>query len=491
VALIISDHTKRWPGGCVVWQFHEAMSEAERAVLRNAMDDWHASDRDVRFLERTTQTSFVVFTPDGDVDDRNRSEIGMQGGLQRLWLEPITPSDNRQRSARHEIGHTLGFHHEHVRCDRDANVKIDMSKIPLQRYGDYYKQCGNGFEIVGAYDFRSIMHYRPRKSKTTDGSVDITAVDQDDDAALKERKRITVTDIAAVAELHGGNAHIYQLSAAGQLEKTVEQYKWSSGWNTATPFSMGLSNYLFLLKSSNGRAVVLPVNFDGSFGDAIDKHNWTSGWTSATKYAIGPFNYLYIYKRGDGTRHINRINGNGTIGPQAVASTAIEGGWTSIRQYSIGLNNFLIYANSKSGTLRVRSIDWDGTEGTPLQTREERTGWTSVEPYAAEGKNYLLMLNGANGDFRTRRIRDDGTTGPVEDRGNLGGGGWLTAMPYEVGGTSYVLLCNWDTGNVRIRRLGTDGGLGTTTDRRSFGPGWGIARKYQVGFGTYMVLVKT
>jgi Astacin (Peptidase family M12A) len=490
MALITSDHTKRWPGGCIVWQFHEAMSEAEKAVLRDAMDDWQASNRNVRFLERTTQTSYVIFTPDGEVDGRNHSEIGMQGGLQRLWLEPITAADNRQRSARHEIGHTLGFHHEHVRCDREANVRIDMSKIPLQRYGDYYKQCGHDFEIVGDYDFRSIMHYRPRTSTTTDGSVDITAVDRDDSAALKKSKQITTTDSTAVAELHGGNAHVYQLSADGQLEKTVKHYKWSSGWNTVTPFSMGINNYLFLLKSSDGRAVVLPVNFDGSFGDVIDEHNWTAGWTSATKYAIGPLNYLYLYKRGDGMRHLNRINATGTIGPQAInGSSPIEAGWTSIRQYSIGLNNFLIYANSNSGTLRVRSIDWDGSEGNVIQTREENIGWTSAEPYVAGSNNYVLLLNRPNGDFRIRSIHDDGGFGPVEDSGNLGGG-WSTAMPYEIGGTSYVLLCNRETGNVRIRRLGAQGDLGPTTDRRTFGPGWGIARKYQVGLGTYVVLVK-
>jgi hypothetical protein len=32
--LIVSEHTKRWPGGCVVWRFHPAMSEVEKETMR-------------------------------------------------------------------------------------------------------------------------------------------------------------------------------------------------------------------------------------------------------------------------------------------------------------------------------------------------------------------------------------------------------------------------------------------------------------------------
>jgi hypothetical protein len=466
------------------------MSEAEKSALRWAMGAWQEQGRNVRFLERTTQKSFVTFSPDGTVDNRNQSDIGMQGSEQRLWLEPITASDNRQRAARHELGHTLGFHHEHVRCDRDSFVNIDMSKIPLFRYGDYFKQCGPDYQMIGTYDFRSTMHYRPRTTRTTDGSVDITALDPDNQEALDDGKRITATDGTALAELHGGNAHVYQLSSDGQLEKTVKQYAWSDGWSTLTPFGLGDFRFLFILKASNGRAKVLRINLDGSLGETIFDRDWTSGWTSATQYAIGPFSYLFLYKRGDGTRHLNRINGDGTIGPQAVSSASIEAGWTSIRQYTIGLNNYLLFSNASSGELRVRSIDLDGSEGMPIQTRNERTGWTSVQPYSTGGKLYLLLSSASSGEYRIRRIRDDGTVGLIEHSGNIGAG-WSTMLPYRVAGTSYLFMCSKEDGRVRIRRLESQGDLGQTTDRRDFGPGWGIARGYRVLLGTYLLVVKT
>lgn len=488
MALIISDHTKRWPGGCVVWRFHSAMSEAERTTMRRAMERWQEGDRDVRFIERSTQTSFVEFTPDGDVDGVNRSEIGMRGGLQRLWLEPITSTNNRLRSAQHELGHTLGMHHEQVRCDRDDFVRIDMSKIPLMRYGDYAKQCGDDYRIVGDYDFGSIMHYRPRTTVTTDGSTDITAVDGADGPALTAPRRLTAGDGAAVAALHSGTAHVYQLSGDGQIERTVRQYGWSSGWTTATPFGMGPLRFLFLVKASNGRALVLRIELDGSIGGTVDDRNWSSGWTSATAYAIGPLTYLYLYKRGNGTRHLNRIDADGTIGPQAVPSATIEDGWTTIRRYAIGLDNFLLYANADTGAMRIRRIDWDGTEGTPVHTWDEPAGWTSVEPYTAGGQRHLLLLGAGNGTFRIRHLRDDGRAGAVSDSGDLGTG-WSTALPYEVSGDTYLLLYRRTTGDLRIRRLRPDGTLGATTDRRLFGPGWDLARPYRVGLGTYVLLV--
>ena len=488
MGLIVSSHTRRWPGGCVVWQFHPAMSDAEKATMRQAMDRWQEDDRNVRFLERTTQTSFVEFTPDGDVDNVNRSEVGMVGGRQRLLLEPVNQENNRVRSAQHELGHTLGFHHEQVRCDRDDFVDIDMSKIPLLRFGDYNKQCGDEYRIFGDYDFRSIMHYRPRTTVTTDGSVDITAVDGDDQAVLSAAKRITAGDSAALAKLHGGSAHVYQLSADGQIEKTVRQYIWAPGWTTVTPFRVGPLNFLFRIRAFDGRMHVVRLNLDGSVGETIDNRDWSSDWTSATTYAIGPLNYLYLYKRGNATRHLNRINADGTIGPQAVDSAPIEDGWTSIRHYAIGVNNFLIYANADSGAMRIRRIDWDGSEGEPIQTLSGAAGWTSVEPYTADGLRYLLLLNSATGALQIQSILDDGRLGAVQDTRDVGAG-WSTGQPYRVAGNTYVLLYNQTTGSLRIRRLRANGTLGATTDRRSFSPGWGIAKRYVVGLGTYVVMV--
>ena len=490
MGLITADHSRRWPGGCIVWDYHSDFADAQRDAIQRAITRWESRGT-VRFLQRSNQRSFVRFMPDPpDDDDISHSDIGMQGGEQFLWLEPVVGGANRRRAARHELGHSLGFHHEHVRPDRDGFITVDMTRH-LLRFGDY-NRVGNDWEMVGDYDFRSVMHYNQRTEP--DGLPNFTAVDPANEPLLADngaRNTVSDGDFEALAQLHGGNAHVYQLSGSGQIEKTVRQYDWADGWTTVTPFLMDVRNFLFLLRASDGRVHVLPVEANGTIGGTHDDRNWTSGWTSATHYTIGVDNYLFLYKRGDGTRHVNRINFDGTIGPQAVASRQLGAGWTSIRHYSVGWSNFLIFVNAAAGGTQVRRIDADGTEGDVIQTRDWSPGWTSVAPYTAGGSRYLLLLSSATGAMLTRRIGDDGRIGGTTlDRRDLAPG-WSIGAPYEAGGNTFLLLYNEDTGELRIRRLRADGTFGGRTDNRRFGPGWSLARTYHVGTATYALLVKS
>jgi hypothetical protein len=44
MGIITSDHTKRWPGGCMLWKFHEATSPEEEAAFRAAHDELAVDD---------------------------------------------------------------------------------------------------------------------------------------------------------------------------------------------------------------------------------------------------------------------------------------------------------------------------------------------------------------------------------------------------------------------------------------------------------------
>ncbi|KAF3850749.1 hypothetical protein F7725_012521 [Dissostichus mawsoni] len=60
----------------------------------------------------------------------------------------------------HELGHVIGFWHEHTRPDRDEHVSIIRDNIqPGQEYNFLKMEPGEVDSLGEVYDFDSIMHY--------------------------------------------------------------------------------------------------------------------------------------------------------------------------------------------------------------------------------------------------------------------------------------------------------------------------------------------
>ena len=60
----------------------------------------------------------------------------------------------------HEIGHAIGFWHEHVRADRDDYVTVNMSYVIPSRRHNYEKlDAGLVKNKDVPYDVGSLMHY--------------------------------------------------------------------------------------------------------------------------------------------------------------------------------------------------------------------------------------------------------------------------------------------------------------------------------------------
>jgi hypothetical protein len=449
MALVVTDPSRRWPGGCLIWRFSPGLSSAEKNRFRQAMDHWTAK-ADVRFLERTVQDSFVTFTTDVVDNVNHSSSVGKEGGEQFIYLDPINENDSRTKSSRHEIGHALGFHHEHVRCDRDSFVKVS-GHIKLERTGDFFpKKCSSDVIMIGTYDFSSVMHYNTAANATTNGEPALRGSNAANQTLFdnETRREVSNSDAAAAGTLHGGNAHVYQLSSNGQIEKTARQYAWSNGWTTATPFLIDVRNFVFLLKRTDGRMQIYGINADGSIAQApTDNRDWSSGWTTAIRYVLGATNYLLLYKQGNGEIHIHSINFDGKVGSQ-ISNTHMEPGWTSVEHYSRGFDNFLVLSNASSGEWRVRRVEWDGKIGPSIQAGSWDPGWTTVKPYSVGGNAFLLRRRAGTGSISVRRIEGDGTIGSETDRRNWNSNGLGPAVvvPYEVSGNTYFILLNSTTG---------------------------------------------
>jgi hypothetical protein len=147
-----------WEWGVIPYEMAPNFSEAERARIREGMDTWQRV-APVTFVPRTTQSGFLAVTRDEVVDPTTASPcfaaVGHQlGRMSRINLGASCSAASR--TIIHELGHVLGFHHEHQRSDRDSYVTIDLGNVAANARFAFDKYT---FPAVGPYDFGSVMHY--------------------------------------------------------------------------------------------------------------------------------------------------------------------------------------------------------------------------------------------------------------------------------------------------------------------------------------------
>lgn len=148
-----------WPGGVIPYDFSK-LSEAQQALAKRAMQRWMDTGARIIFVPRSNQVEYVYFTGDTNAGN-NTSHDGFRRGA-RVDIN-ITAFWWRQAEwmPAHELGHVLGFHHEHQRWDRDEFVTIHYEHIKPGREHDYdWIPETNWIVSSTAYDYRSIMHYR-------------------------------------------------------------------------------------------------------------------------------------------------------------------------------------------------------------------------------------------------------------------------------------------------------------------------------------------
>ena len=106
----------------------------------------------------------------------------------------------------HELGHVLGFFHEHQRPDRNDYITLNPDGIDYDRAKESFKRQGeyiNSLEVE--YDYASIMHYS-KKAFAKDGKVSFK-INEDKKLPkclpeVGQRKTISRKDIEQVNKLY-------------------------------------------------------------------------------------------------------------------------------------------------------------------------------------------------------------------------------------------------------------------------------------------------
>lgn len=110
----------------------------------------------IKWVKRTKELDYVEITGESS---GCWSNLGRLHNRQQLNLQP-NGCLSSVGTAIHEMMHTLGFHHEQTRPDRDNFVRINFDNIEAGRSGNFNMDNAASTTSFGTpYDFGSVMHY--------------------------------------------------------------------------------------------------------------------------------------------------------------------------------------------------------------------------------------------------------------------------------------------------------------------------------------------
>ncbi|XP_055326261.1 dorsal-ventral patterning tolloid-like protein 1, partial [Sitodiplosis mosellana] len=154
----VTDRKKIWDFGIVPYEIDPKANFDENQIsnVKAAMIQWENSTC-IKFVERNENEheNFIRFT---DYEDTCSccSFVGKKGGAQDVVIGGCD-----KIGIVHELGHVIGFHHEHQRPDRDEFVEIKWERMEDESSAyNYAKLSPDEADTLNEpYDFESIMHY--------------------------------------------------------------------------------------------------------------------------------------------------------------------------------------------------------------------------------------------------------------------------------------------------------------------------------------------
>ena len=146
-----------WDYGVLPIEFDAAVTTAHRAQLFRVCQAWGRT-APVSCVERTSQSAYLRVEQNAGSLTPCFASLGQFRRLTKNVLNLGGTCWNADSVVFHELGHALGFLHEHQRPDRDAYVTVDLSNLPENALGAYSTIALR--DPLGQYDFLSIMHYR-------------------------------------------------------------------------------------------------------------------------------------------------------------------------------------------------------------------------------------------------------------------------------------------------------------------------------------------
>uniref|UniRef100_A0A0X3NJV3 Metalloendopeptidase n=1 Tax=Schistocephalus solidus TaxID=70667 RepID=A0A0X3NJV3_SCHSO len=161
--------SRTWPYGVIPYIIQANFSSETKATIMKAMRHWE-NHTCLSFVEREPHhKSYIIFTVKAC---GCCSYVGRRSEDEPQAIS-IGKNCDKKGIVIHELGHVIGFWHEHTRPDRDDHVEILLENVVEGQDFNFKKMdSGEVNSLREPYDYSSVMHYakgtfaKPNKDET-------------------------------------------------------------------------------------------------------------------------------------------------------------------------------------------------------------------------------------------------------------------------------------------------------------------------------------
>ena len=195
-------NVQKWPQSKVYYTFDDAFTENEMLSIEYCMDMW-SSACGISFEQ----------VPEENADDPGilniyKADEDAQAAESIIGYKDYPYMITRGTSFRtnvHELGHVIGFLHEHQRPDRDNYISMNWENIGSELYFNFIILDNTLLnEKDFEYDYYSIMHYSPYSGSTDFYCPTYTIIDDESlESPSKFNLYLTIQDKEKAQALYG------------------------------------------------------------------------------------------------------------------------------------------------------------------------------------------------------------------------------------------------------------------------------------------------
>lgn len=205
-----------WPAGIIAVEISGNLDLPTKALVYKAMLTWNentnvhfiTADQIEKLSENGHPELMLLLKKPVEVKVSHSFSTECAATIGKNLEEPnVVVLDERcdYTTILHELGHTIGLHHEHMRPDRDHYIQVHKENIRLltgwdeQTINENFDPQPDFGVMVGDYDTQSIMHY-PEQLPGVD--LPLFSKVKEDIASIGGRGKLSEGDIETVNTLY-------------------------------------------------------------------------------------------------------------------------------------------------------------------------------------------------------------------------------------------------------------------------------------------------